>query len=509
MKNTIKILAFGAALASMVSCDLNLTPIGSIVYNPGDPIITNQEDLIGFEAGVMSSFRALEYGAFDMTSDVMVDYFNATSDFGNNGGPIHRTDNSFGANDEYVASQWATCYSSINNFNIVINGAQPEQVLEELRADAAIMRGEAYAGRAYAYMHLARHFGKAYSDATAADDLCVPIVTEYDQIARPARNTVAEVYDLICQDLDSAAVLLANVEGQARAQRPTIDFVNAMYARYYLDIQDYENAAASAMAVIETGNYGLANTADLMVAEWQDDEGYEPILQFYADISEGTGGHAWYTQANSDDKIGQCLIPYFLPAKKIVTAYDAADLRFATWFTNEYPIKLNAGYYNVEGEPEVYAMVKYLSMKYSSSSIPSSGLARKPIMIGEMLLIAAEAFCQMGDDVNATGALQTLQSARGAVPTAGTMENIKKEWFRETVGEGLRMSCLKRWNEGFNGREAQDGVADYGIINIVGDSYDKKALPAGDYHYQWPIPYWDMQTNPNLVQNEGYTAAEI
>lgn len=100
-------------------------------------------------------------------------------------------------------------------------------------------------------------------------------------------------------------------------------------------------------------------------------------------------------------------------------------------------------------------------------------------------------------------ALQALQSARHAGLTEATEANIKNEWYRETVGEGLRMSCLKRWGEGFDGRAAQTGAED--VIQGLGtEYYDLRSIAATDHVFQWPIPAYEIQTNLNLVQNEGY-----
>ena len=67
-----------------------------------------------------------------------------------------------------------------------------------------------------------------------------------------ARATVKETYAQVKSDLDSAAVILAKVPGSVRAQKPTIDAVNALYARYYLDTKNYTDAAKFAELVINS-----------------------------------------------------------------------------------------------------------------------------------------------------------------------------------------------------------------------------------------------------------------
>ena len=210
MKRILKYISAGAILASAVSCNMDLVPNNAITYQPGQQIITSESDLTGFEANIMACFRSLDYGDFDLTPDLMVDYFNAMSDYGNNYGPVHTLDANFTSGDYNIQDNWRYPYAYIKNFNIFIEGAKT--VPDGLQEDAAVARGEAFLARAFAYMHLARHFGPAYSDETL-DELCVPLVTVYDQNARPARATVAEVYGQIKEDLDSAAVLLADIPG--------------------------------------------------------------------------------------------------------------------------------------------------------------------------------------------------------------------------------------------------------------------------------------------------------
>lgn len=503
MKKSINIFAAGAILAMAASCDLNLVPEGSITYEPGQQLITSESDLNGFEANILACFRALDYGVYDIAPDVMVDYFNATSDFSNQYGGIHRVDETFTAGNYDVEDNWANPYAYIKNFNIFIEGAQ--SVPEELKEKAAVARGEAYTARAFAYLHLVRHFAKPYS-ANAGTDLGVPVVTVYEQTARPARNTVAEVYAQIKTDLDSAAVLLAGVAGEVRAQKPTIDVVNALYARYYLDIRDYANAAASAMKVINTGKYAVSSTAEDMEKEWTDDNGTEPIIQFYASLSEGTGGHSAYNNTSVDPERGYYLHPYFIPTKKLVEAYEEGDLRLAQWFNKDtYPSLHTGSWFNEKGNFQYYTFVKYFGNPALYTNVPNSAHAIKPLLISEMYLIAAEAYLNAGNADQAREQLNVLQTRRGAAPTAATAESIQNEWFRETVGEGLRMSCLKRWGQGYAERTAQDAAAALEVIS-TGPSYAAKSMAASDYHFQWPVPTYEMQTNLNLVQNDGYAA---
>lgn len=499
MKKIINIAITAASVAFLSACDLELTPKGTLSYDPKN-IITNETDLVGFEAGIVAQFRGLEYGVYDWVSDVQMDYFNAAADYGNNGGGVHRSDADLNASNYDTRDNWWGSYSAIKHFNIFIEGAQ--KVPSGLEARAAVARGEAYLGRAFAYLHLARSFGKPYG-SNSATDLCVPLVLVYDQSERPARATVQAVYDQIKTDLDSAAVLLAEVKGEARAQRPTIDAVNAVYARYYIDTKSYAKAAEYATKVINTGNYALASTVEDLTSESVNDKGTESILQFYASLSEGRGYHGYYTLMSKDDDHGIYARPYFVPTKAIVDSYDDSDIRKAVWFNkDDYYYYINNSW--IKGE--FYLFTKYIgNPDLRSSDIPNSANAVKPLLISEMYLIAAEGYLGAGNTSDAKKILNELQGKRGAKETEATAETVHKEWFRETVGEGLRMSCLKRWGEGYSTRTAQDGALS-SLAVMTGSDFDGKSLPASDYHYQWPVPAYDMQINQNLVQNEGYVS---
>lgn len=502
MKNILKYtLAAGAAVSIFASCDLDLTPTTSIAYEEGGRLFISANDIKSFENGIMASYRALQYGDYTQTSESQTDYFNATVEYGNNYGSTHRCDASFTPGTYEPMYLWRDHYTAIKNYNIVI--ANADNVEASLRASARVLKGEAYFLRASSYIILARHFAKAYNPSSADNDLCVPLVLKYDQLEKPARATNKAVYEQIKTDLDSAAVLLAGVKGAVRAQKPTIDAVNALYARYYLDVQNYTEAAKAAESVINSAaGYALASTPEEMAAEYTDDKGKEPIIQLYASISEGARANSMYTYVSNSQDVGKYFSPYFLPTKALIDSYNATDLRLSTWYTNDlYPVRSSGSYYT-----GVYVLIKYLdNPALHSGSVETGAHAAKPLLISEMYLIAAEAYAKAGNSAKATASLNVLQDKRMAAATSGTMENIKKEWFKETVGEGLRFSCVKRWGEGFAVRTPQ---AEAKNLIMSGDYYEKRALSADSYFLNWPVPAYEIQLNKNLIQNAGYTTAE-
>lgn len=503
MKNILKNILIGSIAATLFcSCNLDLVPTTSIAYDEGTPLFLNENDVRSFQNGVLTSYRSLQYGVFTQTSDIMCDYFNATVDFGNNYGAIHRAgaDDSFNASTYETEDMWQNHYYAIKNYNIVIaNAALVED--ETLLPSVDILKGIALFCRASSYLTLARYYGNAYDPATAATDLCVPLVLVYDQLEKPARATVKQVYDQIIKDLDEAESLLAEVPGAIGSEVPTIDAVYALKARYYLDVQDYDEAFTMALNVIGSeAGYTLANTAEAMLAEYVNDAGTEPIIQLYASIAEGAKSNGMYAPVRKDDTVGKYFSPYFVPTKTLINSYSDGDLRFQTWYSKDmYPIRMGANYYD-----GVYVFIKYYDNPALRSGPDETGAkAAKPLMISEMYLIAAEAAAQNQSYDDAKTILNALQLARKTGFTEGTLEDVKKEWYRETVGEGLRFSCAKRWGESLGARPSQTG-ADYVVIK--GAEYDERTLSADSYVWNWPVPTYEMKLNGNLVQNDGYSA---
>lgn len=508
-------IALGLGLTTALSsCHMDLGPADSIEVPDANNSITSELELTSMRNGVYQAFRSTFYGDNSQTSELMCDGFNYTSDNGNTYGPIHRTGPDFTSSDYDTQALWESMYSAIKDYNIFINSAQNfGEANAELKATADFYAGEALCMRAYSYMQLVRHFAKAYNTATASSDLGVPVVTAYDQTEKPHRATVAKVYEQIKADLDQAAAYgVADEDGAVRAEGVTADVLNMLYARYYLDTRDGAKAAEYAEKVINSkAGYQLASTAAAMQAEYTNDNGTEAIMQLPATITEnGSATNSAYTNFGSQASWAQFgfpgggvyMRPYFIPSMKILSLYDDNDLRLSQWFkVNYYLIYYNGGLYG-----NIYTFNRYNgNPELTSNGVPNARQHVKPFLLGEAYLIAAEGYHNAGDNAKAKEVLNALQAKRGATETEATDENIENEWFKETIGEGQRMTCLKRWGKGYEGREAQPQAVNKNYVN-TGANYDQKSMPADDVHWVWPIPSYEVRVNPNLEgeQNPGY-----
>ncbi|HEX8429739.1 MAG TPA: RagB/SusD family nutrient uptake outer membrane protein, partial [Longimicrobium sp.] len=151
-----------------------------------------------------------------------------------------------------IAEIWETAYDGISRANNVL--AAVDSVDELTDEESQQYQGEAYFVRALNYHNLVRFFGG------------VPLVTQPTWEIRAnstdvARATQAQVYQAIVTDLTSALDLLGTVEEEAGIRplvgRASVPAVEALLARVYLDMGQYENARTMASAVIATGEFTL------------------------------------------------------------------------------------------------------------------------------------------------------------------------------------------------------------------------------------------------------------
>lgn len=530
MKILLKASLLLVTVFSLNGCKLDLNSSQSIQKPAGDAGFESYTDAQNFATGADVYFRAVCNGVYNYYPEIQGDMFSATVDFGNNGGDIHTWEYTSGAYG--IRDMWRGYYSSINESNIYIRDVEGllkrdgAKLADDQKANIALWKGKCHFYRAYAYYQLAQGWCKDYEPSTATTDLGLPLVLEYNVEARPARATLALTYEQIEKDIAQARTLLAGVTGAVLATTPSIDAVNALDARVQLNKHNYTGAAKLAGDLITSGKYALVSTYAGMDKEWTTDNGTEDILQMFASINENTNANSYYlgaayaaiTSNPTSPRHYAYASPYFLPSATLFNIYErelvyedgelsdiiSSDIRFQFYIT-QMPVNFSVGldYYFIFG--------KYLGNPTFRTTLYYNGYQSKPkvLTIPEMYLIQAEALASQGQDASAP--LNALQTARGATPTDGSMASVQKEWARETVGQGMRIQCLKRWKQGFenrpvlstidptlNPRAAQEGV-----------NFAKIKITADNYKFVWPIPNIDMQTNPNLVQNPGWAIEAV
>lgn len=486
-------------ITSLASCSKNLdkTPYSDIELSQSFKTV---KDAQTWNIGLYSNLRARVNGIYTYTADVQADQLNASLDYGNRNGFPHRWDG-FLSTDYSLRDIWQGYYRAITNNNIAIEGFNqitPASATET--DDLNRYKGDAYLARAYYYSQLIQYFAKPYEAASAATDLGVPLVLNYDVSLQPARATVKQVYDQILSDIAQAKTLLAKVNGVQGSARFTKDVATALEARVKLNMQDWAGAKAAADALINSGTYPLINTQAEFTSYWQADGKKESILQLQV-IAPNELANTNSIYLGLVASTGR-FTPDFIPTQGTVDKYETADIRKAAYFAQKPVTIQGINYSNVwlvnkyPGNPSLFtgATTNYQHMP-------------KVFRIAEMYLISAEAGARSGNaaaEADALVKLNTLRVSRGLTAlsglTAGDLFNaVKEERFRELAFEGFRLLDLKRWHEGFT-RTAPQNTS----MLTSGAGYYDLTIPANHNKFVWGIPSNDISINKNLIQNQGW-----
>lgn len=507
MKKIYKLLSLATVLL-LTSCGMDLAPIGSL---DDENAIENPTDLMKARNGIYNNMRSFSTGGYLYFTDIQMDQFIGLTINGNRNGIFAH--GNIMSNNSDIEAVWANCYAYIGDANYLLGRA--EALLEkggwtaEELLDINRYIAETKFARAWYYSYLVDHFCGNYTDASAnAAASGVPIVTVFNPSGEsstyPGRSTLAEVYALIDQDLaDSYAGLKAYEAEDASNLQPMAIYVNtnvitALQARLALNRKDYATAISKANELINCGVYTLA-TYNNYAQMWTNDNSSELIFRPISTntelgISSTGGAYISATLSQAD----------YIPAAAVYSMYTAQDARRGAFF-GVRSLDANGSSY------QAYVFNKYPGNQalYTSGTNNLMNMG-KPFRLSEMYLILAEAAYESGDETTANTALNDLRKARinryvlQNYTGLDLRDAIREERGKELIGEGFRMSDLRRWGLGFS-REASyplnPAVEEILVVIDTQVSY----IP-GDHRYVWPIPTGEMETNPQLrgEQNPGY-----
>ena len=158
-KIKIGILSSLIVAASLNGCKkTDLFPLNSIEQSQAFKTV---QDAKAWDGGLNNTFRFRFYGPYATATDIQADQLNASLDFGNRNGTLHRWGPPLLADDGAFSTQWSGYYGGLTNVNIAIAGYEtiptttPAQVTE-----LNTYKGNAYFFRAHYYHKLITRFAK-------------------------------------------------------------------------------------------------------------------------------------------------------------------------------------------------------------------------------------------------------------------------------------------------------------------------------------------------------------
>lgn len=332
--------------------------------------------------------------------------------------------------------------------------------------DALNKMAQARAIRAFSYLNLAPYF--QYSYAAGAKDLpCVPIVTENtEDFTNNPRATVAEVYQLIVDDLTYA---IEKLEGYVRPDKSKIDqqVAYGLRARAYLNMEMWAEAAADAEkaaagytpATIEEVSTPFLYSLDEHNWIW----GYDMTETTVATFTYATSS-AWI-RSLSGDSYSAAVQVYSSINNLLYNKIPSTDVRKGWWVDEnlESPLLENLTWAGVSGQAistlEItdvkMTFLPYTNVKFGMYTVGGTTNEEDwPFMrVEEMILIQAEATAKAGDEAKGREILDNfVKTYRDpSYSSAATGRSFSDEvWFQRRVelwGEGFSNNDTRRLNK--------------------------------------------------------------
>ncbi len=338
-------------------------------------------------------------------------------------------------NKKWTDGSWTNIYKCIGAVNAII--FQTEKIEPKNEDDRKLMAhvsGEAHFLRAFYYLQLANVYGMPYSKATANTDLCVPLkISETIEDRYFSRNTNAEVWGQISQDLDIAAEMLKGYNPETKL-RVGYYAVKALQSRVALYMEEYEKVLECA-AAFDGSPYTLTDlnnhtagtnvlcksSKDVIFTMSQNE-----IPCIFAD--EGTAYDSnWMPYA-----VASC----FRASDDLLEKFENNDLRLTHYFRHTSTTNSMM--------PDKY---KTWATYNDTEGVSAMFLLR----LAEVVLNKAEAQVMLGKNGEAAQTVNNLRAKRFAsasqAPTDGSqlVNFIRDERRRELCFEGHRWFDLRRY----------------------------------------------------------------
>ncbi len=352
---------------------------------------------------------------------------------------------------------WDRPYQQIFYTNVVLDELKNIERTAVNAPDYDNTKGYALFFRSMAFYQLAISFAAGYNKETAQQVPGIPLKLSSDINEQLKRHTLKETYAQILADLGIAKTLISN-DVETQPVKPSRIAVDALLARIYLSMGDYESALSYSNKCILS----------------------KPMLLDFNVLSKTSTRPITFNQALSTEVIfWQWMNDYQFAASsstsvaaEIVTSYNANDLRKTIFLRDR-----NNGVFTFKGN-------------YTGDSFIFTGLATD-----EMYLIRAECYARDGKVTEAMRDLNSLMLKRWnntvsypEITAANTEEALTKilaERRKELITRGTRWADLKRLNQ-----ETRYAVTLKRVLDGV-----EYALPPNDARYVFPFPQTEIDRN--------------
>lgn len=383
--------------------------------------------------------------------------------------------------NQFVAQTWQDHYDGINRANTAINRIPDIEMNANLKSR---LLGEASFIRGLLYFNLVRFFGE------------VPIVTSDTRNLSDLnieRAPISEVYSQIIQDLEFAAGNLPKINSGNDLGRATEGAAKILLGKVYLTMEDWNRCIQVLEEVItqEVGyNYGLhQNFRD----NWNrsSENGSEMVFAVQYNEPPGIPNSMMRLSAPRNRVPGLIGNEADIPTQEVYDIFDAEDSRRnATFFTS---YERNGITYNFPF-PFFY---KYFDPDRTHATNQSNANVYV-LRYSDALLMLAEAINESTGPNTLAYELINRVRRRAYGNIDYDLSNLSQNEFREAVYLERRKEFV------FEGQRWFDLVRTGKFYETMLNHTENGGNNVQPFHVLMPIPQREMDTNPNLVQNDGY-----
>lgn len=212
-----------------------------------------------------------------------------------------------------------------------------------------------------------------------------------------------------------------------------------------------------------------------------------------------------------------------------------ADMAFdgSTWFmkNGNYNVQSKSGQYSGKKQSRLYSVTGYYTKKivnwnlvFSSTNLTVESYPWPVMRLADLYLLYAEALNETGDQTTALSYIDPIRARAGLPSVADAWTNystnptkyttqdglrgiIRQERLIEMAFEGSRFWDLRRWKTA--PQTLSEPIYGWDILQSTYEDYNRKVLLysprfVAPRDYFWPIKEYDLQINPNLIQNAGW-----
>ncbi len=393
------------AVFTMTSCDdfLDITPTGKVIAKTGE----EYRALLSYE---YKNFNKDRYMTTLRTDEIMMDAKKSSST------DIDAYLDLWRWKDENPAPttsffSWRNYYHTIYIANYIIE--HQSEITEATAEEIDQLVGEAYMLRAYNHFLLVNLYAEPYTHCNPAETRGVPVQLVADVNAVPRSSSVEKVYESVLSDIEEAENYL-NVEQWEEGKNYRFNKVSAqaLRARVYLYMGNWEEALKAAKAVLETHNTleDLAGGSKVLPNNYKSVESIVSLERFSSNL---------YTAIN-------------MPSYQFINMYRSGDQRRTKYYKRA-------------------TTTSYTLLKGGNDESVST------FRVAEMYLTAAEASARLNELTSAIGYLTPLMEKRlnqsaytttlnlvNAMTQEELVDEILDERARELAFEGHRWYDLRR-----------------------------------------------------------------